>query len=200
MAPTPHSRILGPLAAWAIDLLVHGLAVWIGPLWLGHEWEERKIAEILAREKIRVLSTEEQLAQAQLRLLQAQIEPHFLFNTLANAVSLIETAPTKASTMLEHFIAYLRSSLAASRSTEGTVGQEAELLRNYLELLKIRMGDRLLAPITDDGMGFRPGANAGAGLQNLRERLAVLYDGSARLVIRELEKGTDVLVELPLST
>jgi two-component sensor histidine kinase len=240
-----------PFGFWAIGLLLHGLAVWGGPLWLGREWEERKIAELLAREKIRVLSTEKQLAQAQLRMLQAQIEPHFLFNTLANVVSLIETAPPKASAMLEHLIAYLRSTLLASRATEGTVGQEAALLRNYLELLKIRMGDRLsysievdaplmasaLAPmllqpvvenaikhglepkieggniqikisreqhrmhasVSDNGLGFRPGSDAGVGLHNLRERLAVLYDGQAKLVVEELAPGTRVLIDLPLN-
>ncbi len=244
-------RSFWPFGFWLIGLTLHGLAVWGGPLWLGQDWEERKIAEILAREKIRVLSTEKQLAQAQLRMLQAQIEPHFLFNTLANVLSLIDTAPGKASTMLEHFIAYLRSTLASSRAAEGTVGQEAELLRNYLELLKIRMGERLvysievepellnrpLAPmllqplvenaikhglepkieggliqievlrqgsrmrvrVKDNGLGFRPGADAGVGLQNLRERLAVLYDDQARLVIEELDPGTAVLIDIPLS-
>ncbi len=239
-----------PMGGWGLGLLVHGVTLWSGSFWLGREWEERKIAQLLAREKIRVLSTEKQLAEAQLRMLQAQIEPHFLFNTLANVVSLIETAPARATEMLEHFIAYLRASLAASRATQGTVAQEAALLRNYLELLKIRMGARLayaidvepeldaapLAPmllqpvvenavrhglepkieggridvrvhrkgsrmiarIEDDGLGFRPGANPGVGLQNLRERLAVLYDGQARLVIEERERGTAVVLDLPL--
>ena len=238
-----------PAGGWGIGLAAHGLAVWGGGFWLGREWEERKIAELLAREQIRTLSTEKQLAQAQLRMLQAQIEPHFLFNTLANVVSLIETAPAKASAMLEHFIAYLRASLAASRTTEGTLGQEVDLLRNYLELLQIRMGsrlnyqidvddslrsvrlapmllqpvvenaikhglepkvdggtvrvhvfrrnERLIARVEDNGLGFTPGAGAGVGLANLRERLAVLYDGQAHLEIEELSPGTAVVIELP---
>jgi sensor histidine kinase YesM len=117
---------------------------------LGRSWEERKIAEFMAREQVRTISTEKQLVEAQMRLLQAQIEPHFLFNTLANVVSLIEPAPQKATLMLEHFIAYLRASLAASRATQGTVAQEAKLLRDYLALLKIRMGDRLQYTIEVD--------------------------------------------------
>lgn len=136
-----------PPIFWGVGVSIHALMVFGGAFWLGREWEERKIAEFMAKEQIRTLSTEKQLAQAQLRLLQAQIEPHFLFNTLANVVSLIETAPTKASAMLERFIAYLRASLAASRSTEGTLGQEIELLRNYLEILRIRMGERLVYAI-----------------------------------------------------
>ena len=56
---------------------------------------------------------------------------------------MIPRAPDKASLMLDNFIAYLRQSLTASRAQEGTVKQEVDLLRNYLELLKIRMGERL---------------------------------------------------------
>ena len=86
---------LFPAMGWGFGVLLHGLKVWGAELWLGREWEERKIEQLLAREKIRVLSTEKQLVEARMRLLQAQIEPHFLFNTLANVVSLITPAPAK---------------------------------------------------------------------------------------------------------
>jgi LytS/YehU family sensor histidine kinase len=132
-----------PMMGWGIGLASHAFSVWGPSMWFGQDWEERKIAQIMAREQIRTLSTEKQLVEAQMRMLQAQIEPHFLFNTLANVVSLIDPAPAKARLMLENFISYLRASLAASRSTQGTVAQEARLLTSYLELLKIRMGDRL---------------------------------------------------------
>ena len=132
-----------PLLGWGSGVLVHGLAVHSEGRWLGKDWEERKIAEMMAGERMRVLSTGKQLAEARLRLLQAQIEPHFLFNTLANVLSLIDTAPARASLMLEHFIGYLRSSLVASRNANGTVAQELRLLSDYLELLTIRMGERL---------------------------------------------------------
>jgi hypothetical protein len=56
----------------------------------------------------------------------------------------------------------------------------------------------MIARVQDDGLGFRPGANPGVGLQNLRERLAVLYDGDARLVIEERERGTAVVLDLPM--
>lgn len=132
-----------PLMGWGIGLTVHAFSVWGPSMWFGRQWEEKKIAELLAKEKIKTLSTEKQLVESQMRMLQAQIEPHFLFNTLANVVSLIKPAPEKATLMLENFISYLRASLASSRATQGTIAQEAELLRNYLELLKIRMGERL---------------------------------------------------------
>jgi len=82
--------------------------------------------------------------EARLKLLQAQIEPHFLFNTLANLHSLIATDPKRAQTMLEHLNDYLRATLDAARRETGTLGEEFALLRGYLEVLKIRMGQRLV--------------------------------------------------------
>jgi sensor histidine kinase YesM len=126
------------IAFWAFNLFARQ-----NGRFFGAQWEERKVQELLARENIRVVSSEKKLVEAQLRLLQAQIEPHFLFNTLANVQSLIGKQPVQASEMLERFIAYLRQSLNASRNMQGTLGQELDLLTHYLELLKIRMGDRL---------------------------------------------------------
>ena len=128
---------------WGIGLTAHGLSVFAGRSFFGSEWEEKKVEEIMAREKLKVVSSEKQLMQAQMRMLQAQIEPHFLFNTLATIQSLIGRSPDKANLMMDNFIAYLRQSLSASRAQVGTVQQEFDLLRHYLELLKIRMGDRL---------------------------------------------------------
>ncbi|MBI5814401.1 MAG: histidine kinase [Nitrospinae bacterium] len=88
-----------------------------------------------------------------IKTLQAQIEPHFLYNTLANVHSLIETDPNTASAMLENFIKYLRSSLARSRDTEVSLKQEVELLRAYLDIQKVRLSGRLEYSIhVDDGL------------------------------------------------
>ncbi|HEX5093400.1 MAG TPA: histidine kinase [Burkholderiales bacterium] len=81
--------------------------------------------------------------EAQLKLLQAQIEPHFLFNTLANLDALIATDPPRAREMLRHVNDYLRATLAAARRERSPLGEEFALLRNYLEVLAIRMGPRL---------------------------------------------------------
>ncbi|MBL0122728.1 MAG: sensor histidine kinase [Betaproteobacteria bacterium] len=97
----------------------------------------------LAEERGRVEAAERAAVQANLRALQAQIEPHFLFNTLANVVGLIHPQPDTAKLMLEKFIAYLRASLAATREQETTLGNEFQLMANYLAILQIRMGDRL---------------------------------------------------------
>jgi sensor histidine kinase YesM len=128
---------------WGIGVTIHGLTVFADGTFFGAAWEEKKVAELMAREQLKVVSSEKQLVQAQMRMLQAQIEPHFLFNTLANIQSQIPRAPEKANAMLDNFIAYLRQTLSASRAQEGTVKQEFDLIRNYLEILKIRMGDRL---------------------------------------------------------
>jgi sensor histidine kinase YesM len=95
------------------------------------------------RERARAVDLQRQAIDAQLRSLQAQIEPHFLFNTLANVVSLIDTAPDKARLMLERLMELLRASLAASRSERTTLGQETALIAAYLDILRIRMGERL---------------------------------------------------------
>ena len=97
----------------------------------------------LAEERERSESAERAATQANLRALQAQIEPHFLFNTLANVTSLIHSKPDDAKRMLEEFIAYLRASLASTREAEATLSQEFELMKSFLAVLKIRMGDRL---------------------------------------------------------
>ncbi|MBC5767221.1 sensor histidine kinase [Ramlibacter albus] len=81
--------------------------------------------------------------EARLKLLEAQLEPHMLFNTLANLRALIAVDPARAQEMLDHMIAYLRATLAASRSTTHPVEAEFERLRDYLELMAVRMGPRL---------------------------------------------------------
>lgn len=84
-----------------------------------------------------------QTVEAQLRLLQGQIEPHFLFNTLANVQSLIDRDTPRARHMLETFTDYLRASLGQLRTTDSTLATELAMIGSYLALLQIRMEDRL---------------------------------------------------------
>ena len=81
--------------------------------------------------------------QAELKLLQAQVEPHFLFNTLANLRFLVQTGSPDALAMLDHLIRYLRMALPEIRAEASTVEREVELARAYLEILRIRMGGAL---------------------------------------------------------
>jgi signal transduction histidine kinase len=80
---------------------------------------------------------------AELKALQAQVEPHFLYNTLANTRYLARHQPPRAVEMLEHLIAYLHSALPDMRSQTSTLGREFELAGHYLALMAIRFGDRL---------------------------------------------------------
>lgn len=82
-------------------------------------------------------------AEAQLRLLQTQIEPHMLFNTLANLRTLVEIDPPRAQTMIDELIVYLRATLSASRRPLVPLAEEFAQLRAYLELMKVRMAHRL---------------------------------------------------------
>ena len=88
-------------------------------------------------------ATEKELAIAKLSLLQAQVEPHFLYNTLASAQVLVRSDPAGADAMLGHLIEYLRHSLPRTDRALSTLGEELERSRAYLEILKIRMGSRL---------------------------------------------------------
>ena len=86
---------------------------------------------------------EKQMLSAQLATMQAQVEPHFLFNTLATVQHLVDTDPPRASTMLTSLIAYLRAALPQMRESGTTIGREFALARAYLEVLQVRMGGRL---------------------------------------------------------
>ena len=88
--------------------------------------------------------------EAQLRLLQGQMEPHFLFNTLANVISLVDADAPRAKQMLEALTDYLRVSLGALRHADSTLGSELELARRYLQLMQTRMGERLRFEIAVD--------------------------------------------------
>jgi len=161
--------LLLPLLA-ASMLFAWFCGTWFGALLLGHPWraqsyltslvitaaagfvavlyfwEREKVAELeteAALQKSRAETVERQAAQARLALLQAQIEPHFLFNTLANLHALIGADPARAQAMLSHLNDFLRASLSAARKDRNTLAEEFALLRDYLELLSIRMGTRL---------------------------------------------------------
>jgi len=97
----------------------------------------------IREERLKRVTTQKQAAETRLRLLQAQIEPHFLFNTLSNIVSLIETDVEKGKSMLIDLTQYLRAALSKTRSDRVTLGQELELIKAYMQIYKVRMGDRL---------------------------------------------------------
>ncbi|MFH0728394.1 MAG: histidine kinase [Pseudomonadota bacterium] len=109
--------------------------------------------DLVQQERIQRLTSEKLLTQAQLKMLQAQIEPHFLFNTLSNILSLLNTDVSKGKTMLQDLTRYLRASLAETRSPWTTLGGELDQAMAYLNIFKVRMGHRLEFRIDiDDGL------------------------------------------------
>jgi len=90
-------------------------------------------------------SMQRQVSEAKMQMMQAQVEPHFLFNTLASVEHLIETDPPRASRMQRNLIKYLRAVLPQMRENASVtnLGREADIVKAYLDLLKMRMEERL---------------------------------------------------------
>src|SRR6266478_1293233 len=110
----------------------------------------RATAEARATEAQKTAEAESlrrQVVEARMAAMQAQVEPHFLFNTLASIDHLIEVDAPRASRMQKNLIALLRASMPAMRESAATLGRELQVVRPYLEILKVRMEDRLRAEI-----------------------------------------------------
>jgi sensor histidine kinase YesM len=127
-----------------LQALLIGLMFGVGVSYLFYARERMaKLENELRVRELRRMESEKAQVETQLRMLQAQIEPHFLFNTLANLSALIRTDATTAERMLADLIRYLRATLQRTREAESTLGDEMELLRNYLDILGLRLGGRL---------------------------------------------------------
>ena len=195
-----------------------------------------------------------QVVEAKMQMMQAQVEPHFLFNTLASVEHLIETDPPRAARMQHTLIQYLRAVLPQMRDTPTitNLGREADIVRSYLDLLKMRMEERLTVNVNvpdglrsaafppmmlvslvenaikhgleskpeggtlrvmaevfdsklkvivaDNGLGFGavPSNGTGLGLQNIRDRLKLLYGDQAQLIIApNSPTGVCATIEVP---
>jgi signal transduction histidine kinase len=137
-----HAMPAGP--GYAFEVLVFTMLAGLVTTWFF--WNRGELASLQAEaeaEKARSAAIERQAMQAQLQLLQAQIEPHMLFNTLANLQGLIAIDPPRAQHLLEQLILYLRAALDSSRAAHATLEQEFRLMAAYLELMSVRMGRRL---------------------------------------------------------
>lgn len=112
----------------------------LGALYRERDAQARNQALTFALERSQL---ERQALDARLRLLHAQIEPHFLFNTLANIQTLVESGSPQAPLVLKSLIAYLRAAMPRLGDEDATLGNEVALVRAYLELMLMRMPDRL---------------------------------------------------------
>jgi len=153
--------------------------------------------------------------QARLKLLEAQLEPHMLFNTLANLRVLVGSDPARAQAMLDHLIAYLRATLSASRATLHPLADEMDRLRDYLELMAVRMGPRLayalevpealhaipvppllLQPLVENAIrhGLEPQVEGG------RITVRACTDANQRLVLEVCDTGAGLAAGAPATS
>ena len=127
------SRALGQLRVSVLITAIAGITATY------YFYSKNKSAYLLTK----VSEARHQASEAKLKLLEAQIEPHMLFNTLANLRALITTDPAAALHMLDRMNDYLRATLKASRTPLHPLQTEFQRLRDYLELMAVRMGPRL---------------------------------------------------------
>lgn len=149
--------------------------------------------EALAREQALAFDLERselerKALDARLRLLQAQVEPHFLFNTLANVQTLVDAGSPQAANVVKSLIAYLRAAVPRLHESATTLGQEAQLVRAYLEVMQMRMPDRLIFTIQVD--------EAAKALQCPPMTLLTLVENAVRHGIDPREDGGRIDVEV----
>jgi hypothetical protein len=104
---------------------------------------ERQLLRELHGVRLTHVELDKQVAEARLQLLQAQIEPHFLFNSLASVKLLYEKEPDRGRALLRNLADYLRMAIPHARRREATLGEEAALARSFLSIFEVRMGERL---------------------------------------------------------
>jgi LytS/YehU family sensor histidine kinase len=149
--------------------------------------EARAHALSLAFERER-RELERQAIEARTQLLRSQIQPHFLFNTLANVQALVEAGSPQAPQVLASLIAYLKAAVPQLDETASTLGREIELARAYLELMRMRMPDRLRYTLK-----FDPGALAARCPPTT---LLTLVENAVRHGIDPAEDGGDIAVAI----
>lgn len=130
---------------------------------------------------------ERKAVDARLRLLQGQVQPHFLFNTLANVQALVDAGSPQASAVLKSLIAYLRAAVPRLDDPATTLGQEVELVRAYLEVMQMRMPDRLTFSLQVEA--------AARGLECPPMTLLTLVENAVRHGIDPSEEGGHIDIE-----
>ncbi len=171
--------------------------------------------EKLSQLKLRAAQEEQRAVTAQLAMLRAQIEPHMLFNTLANLRALITVDPDLALVMLDRLNDFLRATLNSSNQLSNKLSQEFGILENYLELMKIRLGARLtysidlpaslgpvsvpsllLQPVVENAIkhGIEPSVNGG----HISIAAALINDGAGdELRLTVIDTGIGMATDSP---
>lgn len=166
------------------------MAPWVALGALVRQKEAIAYEQALALELAR--SEADRLAlDARLNLLQAQVAPHFLFNTLANIQALVESGSPKAPEVLRSLVAYLRAAVPRLDDPVTTLGQEIELVRAYLELMRMRLPDRLAYELKVD--------DAARSLRCPPMTLLALVENAVRHGIDPTEEGGSITVDVRLA-
>jgi len=140
---TDYLRRFGAMGTVAEIFVVLFVMLLVVKFFIGRRYLALQAQAVAKGKEFRDVNAQRQLTEARLQSLQAQVEPHYLYNTLANVQALTETNPSASNQMLGHLIQYLRAALPGMRTSSSTIGQELERVRAYLNILKMRMGDRL---------------------------------------------------------
>ncbi len=135
-----HEGLVSGFVWISATSLILGMVLALGALYRERDAQARAQELSFALERSQL---EKQALDARLRLLHAQIEPHFLFNTLANVQQLVESGSARAAPVLQSLIAYLRAAVPTLSNETATLGNEMALVKAYLELMRMRMPDRL---------------------------------------------------------
>jgi signal transduction histidine kinase len=141
-----EARVTGFIMIGSSALLL-GLVLALGALYRERDAQANAQALQFALERE---TLQRQATDARLKVLQSQVEPHFLFNTLANVQALVESGSPRAAPVLGSLIAYLRAAVPQLHQGAPTLGQEEALARSYLELMQMRLPDRLAFAIDID--------------------------------------------------
>lgn len=211
------TALLGlPISMWQplnghslpIALLIALLATCVGTY---HGWSRARLSQLreaTAQQALREAAAEKALVHAQLQTLQAQLEPHFLFNVLANLDSLIASDPVRARTLLGHLNRFLRASLAATRADVTTVADEFALLEALMSIQQVRFGERLrytfdlpedcrtlqvppmlVQPLVENAVKHGVEPLAGGASVDVSARRERTTDGAWQLVLRVADDG-----------
>lgn len=170
--------------------LIAGVALFTAP-WVAMVAVYRDISGRAQRQALQFELERSQYAQqalqARMSLLQAQVEPHFLFNTLANIRELVQQGSPNAPDMLESLVDYLRAAVPRLHETDSTVGRELDLVRSYLAIMQMRMPDRLRTEVRCEPEAADVRCPPGS--------ILVLAENAVRHGIDPSEAGGSILVE-----
>ncbi len=187
----------GDLAGTAVNWSIIGMSI-AGMFYLWRASVEARAR--LQAETLDDLRGQQQMTRAQLVALKNQIEPHFLFNTLATVRRLQRTEPAAGATMLANFIDYLRRAMPMLDSPQVPLSQEIALLRAYLAVIAVRMSGRLQVeidvPADLDGQWVPPLVIATLVENAVKHGLTPAPDGGLlRVIARDLGQQVEIVVE-----